>query len=95
MLADSGHLERHCERLKANIGDLKRGGAWWGADGSNLKRHRQGLCCPLLDGSSAPVNVLLDINGKPFEASLLYLAPDICELSLAKLAVRRAGFHLK
>jgi hypothetical protein len=48
----------------------------------------------LLDGSSAPLKALLEINGELLEALLLHLAPDVDELALAKLAGRGAGCHL-
>lgn len=56
----------------------------------NLKRHWRGLCFPLFDGSSAPLKVLLEINGESFEVSLFRLAPDIGKLALAELARRQA-----
>jgi hypothetical protein len=48
----------------------------------------------MLDGSSAPVKALLEINGKSLEALLLHLAPNVDELSLAKFVGRQARFHI-
>jgi hypothetical protein len=48
----------------------------------------------LLDGSSVSVKALLQINGKPLEASLLHLAPDVGEITLAELARMQVECHL-
>lgn len=42
----------------------------------------------MLEGNSAPVKALLEINGELVEASLFRLAPDISELALTELVGR-------
>lgn len=60
--------------------------------GATLNAIGEAFATPCL--MAAVCLLMLHINGKPLEASLLHLAPDVDEITLAELARRQVECHL-